>query len=121
MKIALTLPGMKGTPMDSGLPVGVPTGGLFDTTGNPGIGIVIIRTFIIFILLVAVFMALYYIVIGGLNLITSRGHKESIANNRNAIYHAILGLFFVFLSFFIMNVLGKVFGYDLFSFLFKSF
>jgi predicted small integral membrane protein len=77
--------------------------------------------FILFIVFVAIFLALYYILIGGLNMITSRGHKESIASNRDAIYYAILGLVFVFLSFFIMNVLGKVYGLDLFSFLFKSY
>ena len=117
MKIALTIPGPNGAPMQIGSGVPVPTGGLFDATGNAGIGIVIIRTFVSLIVLISIFAALYFILIGGLNMITSRGHKESIKNNREAIIYAILGLFFVFLSFVIMQALGAFVGVDLFSFL----
>ena len=65
------------------------------------------RVIVIFLVLAAIFVALYYILIAGLILITSRGHKENIKNNREALVYAVLGLFFIFMSFFFINLLGN--------------
>jgi phage shock protein PspC (stress-responsive transcriptional regulator) len=111
MKIALTIPGYG--QVDSGAPGGVPTGGLFGTGAN------IVRVIVIFLVLAAIFVALYYILIAGLNLITSRGHKENIKNNREALVYAVLGLFFIFMSFFFINLLGNFAGFNLISIFFS--
>jgi len=108
--LTLTLPGMK-TPIDANVPV--PTGGLFDTGQRT------IYTFIIFFILVSVFAALYFILIAGFGLIVSRGHKENVKNNREALIYAVAGLCLVFISFLVINMLGAAVGINFFCFLFK--
>jgi hypothetical protein len=110
MKIALKIP-FYGQ-IDTGVPV--PTGGLSTTGAN------VVRLIVIFLVLAAIFVALYYILIAGLNLITSRGHKENIKNNRDALVFAILGLFLIFLSFFFINFLGTFVGYNLLDLFFSK-
>jgi len=109
MKLALTLPGMQ-RPIDTNVPV--PTGGLF-TKGTE-----IISVLLTLFVLISIFTTLYFIVVAGFNLITSRGHKENIKNNRDAIMYATLGLFLIFISFFAVNVIGSVLGINFFCFLF---
>jgi len=93
------------------LPTGILTEGLFTS------GIKIIWALVTLFVIICVLAAIYYIFIGGLNLITSRGHKENIANNRDAITYAVLGLFFVFLCFIIIEIFGSILGVNLLSFI----
>jgi len=111
MKIALTLPGYG--QIDSGLPTGVPTGGLFDTGAN------IIKTLLVTAVIILAFTAVYFIIAAAISLIVSRGYKDRIKNNREAIMHATLGLFLIFFSFLLINVIGSAFGIDFISWIFK--
>ncbi len=113
MKIALTIPGTNGTPIkiDSGLPV--PTGGLFDTGQDA------IRVFIELTLVIAIFVALYFIATGGLDMITSEGEKEKLKRGREKVIYAVMGLIVIFLSFTAINVISAFFGFNLLPFLFK--
>jgi len=116
MKIALTIPGTNGTPMqiDSGLPEGVPTGGLSDKGNN------IIGVLIEFILIVAIFFSLYLLIRGGINMTTSGGQKEKFQTGRERVRYAIIGLIVVFLSFFLINLIGTAFGIQFSLFNFKE-
>lgn len=122
MKIALSLPDSKGTPVqiDSGLPEGVPTGGLFDLdkAGNiiAGTGIKVIWVAIELFLIGAVFLAIFQIVRGGVNLMTSGGEKERFVKGRERIRYGIIGLLAVFMSFFLINLISNFFGVNLLSF-----
>lgn len=120
--LSLSIPGANGTPVqiDSGLPSGVPTGGLFDfdKAGNAtaGTGINIIWVAIELFLVGAVLLSIYYIIRGGINMITSGGDKEKIQKGRQRVWYAIIGLIVVFLSFFMVNIIGILFGVNLLSF-----
>jgi hypothetical protein len=117
MKIALTIPGLNGN-LDSGLPKGVPTGGLFDPGGNAaGNGIVIIRTFIILFVVITVLMGAWLIWKSGWDMITSHGQKENWKRSWQSLSKAILGLFFLFLTFILIGVVNALFGTDMFPFL----
>jgi predicted small integral membrane protein len=98
-------------PTPPSLPTGILTGGLFTS------GIKIIWALITLFVIICVLAAIYYILIGGINLITSRGHKENIANNRDAIIYALIGIFLVFLCFVIIEIFGSILGVNLLSFL----
>jgi|WetSurMetagenome_2_1015567.scaffolds.fasta_scaffold267711_2 hypothetical protein len=112
MKIALTLPGMNGTPIDTGLPV--PTGGL-DTTG-----ISIIQTFVTLIVVMAIIFAIWNFWRGGLDMMKSRGNKESFKKGRERILLTALGLGFLFLTFALVGVLKSLLGVNMFPYLFPD-
>ncbi len=113
--LTLSIPGPDGKPMqiDSGLPTGVPTGGLFDPQGNAGTGINAIWIAVELFLLGAVLLSLYQIIRGGINISSSSGDKEKFANGRERLRYGIIGLIVVFASFLLVNVLGKIFGINL--------
>lgn len=119
MKISLTIPGTGGTPMkiDSGLPV--PTGGLFDCGPRICTAIDAIHVFINLILVISIFVALYFIGYGAVDMITSEGEKEKMKRGRQRVIYAGLGLIVIFLSFTAINLIGAFFGFNLLPFLFK--
>src|SRR3989344_7277752 len=113
MKIALSIPGPDGNPIkiDSGLPSGVPTGGLFNKAGDAAVtGINAISVAIELVLVGAVLLSLFYIIRGGINMISSGGHKEKFQLGRERVRYAIIGLVIIFMSFFMINVIGTFFG-----------
>jgi len=63
------------------------------------------------ILIIAIIVALFYLIWGGLKWITSGGDKGNVETARNHIVAVIIGLILVFLSWFILNfVLQFFFG-----------
>ena len=65
--------------------------------------------------IIAVLIALFFLVWGGIKWITSGGDKSGVEGARNQIIAAVIGLIVVFLSFFILNLVLGLFGLDLFS------
>ena len=118
MKIALSIPGTGGTPIqiDSGLPTGVPTGGLFDTAGNPGPAINIINVLLEVTIIIAVVFCVYNIGQAAINMMTSGGEKEKFKSGRERLRYAIIGLILIFLSFFFIKIIGKAFDVNLLFF-----
>lgn len=112
---------MNGTPIDSGLPKGVPTGGLFGyDPANPdklGTGANIISSLIIFLVIVAILFTLWEIGKGGLEMIQSKGLKEQLKKGRERTLLGILGLIMIFASFFIASIASAFFGFDIIPFL----
>ena len=108
-KLTLSIPGTDGTPIkiDSGLPKGVPTGGLFGTGQN------IIWVAIELFILGAILLSVYYIIRGGINMTTSGGDKEKFQRGRERVRYAIIGLIFIFFSIFFVNLIGTLFGINL--------
>jgi len=111
-KLSLSIPGSGGTPMqiDSDLPKGVPKGGLLGT-GQDVIGVAIE-----FVIVGAVLLSLYFIIRGGINMMTSGGDKEKFQAGRERVRYAIIGLIVIFLSFFLINIIETLFGINLLSF-----
>jgi len=91
----------------------VPTGGL--STGRNVMQVLIETT-----LIVAVLLAIWYVIKGGFDIITSQGDKEKIKIARGRVIYAVLGLIFLFLSFFIVNIFGTLLGIDLLCIVFKT-
>jgi hypothetical protein len=102
-KIALTIPGFEN--IDSGLPV--PTGGLFGT-GQSAITVAIE-----FLLVAAVLFSGFYMIRGGINMMSSGGDKERFQKGRERVRYAILGLLVVFFSIFLVSFIGTLFGVPL--------
>lgn len=70
----------------------------------------IVSFVVAFIIIVAFLLALVFIVIGALQWITSGGDKQKVADARNHIIAAVIGLIIVSLSFVIINVVISALG-----------
>lgn len=62
--------------------------------------------------LVAAFLAVLYLMYGGIKWITSRGDKVAVESARKHIVAAVIGLVIVAGSFFAMNVVFTILGAD---------
>lgn len=75
------------------------------TVIDPGTRVGAIVGFLVaFIIVVAFLAALLFIVIGAFQWITSGGDKQKVADARNHIIAAVIGLIIIALTFVIMNV-----------------
>ncbi len=87
-------------------------GGRFTTLcnmGNAGIG-PLVSSIILLLFIVAVLLALGFLVYGGIKWITSGGDKGKVDAARGMIVAALVGLVLVFLSYFIINLALQFFG-----------
>lgn len=69
-----------------------------------------IRNVVVFFIVLAVIIALMYLLYGGVKWITSRGEKTEVEAARNHIMAAIVGLIVVFLAIFIISIILAAFG-----------
>ena len=106
--LSLTLPGQLND-VEIQVPKGVPTGGL-QTDGTSAIHLALNLAF-----LAAIILTFLLLLWGGFQWITSAGDKSKIQAARKRIYFAVIGLVVVFLSIFIISVIGAVFGIDHFG------
>src|SRR5665213_2477433 len=74
-------------------------GGVCNTSVNSLISNVIQGVFVI-----AILIALFFLIWGGLSWIISQGNKEKVTAARNTLIAALVGLIVVFLSYFLLNV-----------------
>lgn len=72
------------------------------SSGNLEIGN-IVSVIIQFVFVVAVILALGFLVYGGFRWLTSGGDKDAVASARGTIIGAIIGLILIVLSYFILN------------------
>lgn len=93
----------------------LPGGEKITAPGNiPNVGISpIIQFAISFLFLGAVILTLFFLVFGGISFITSGGDKQKVVQARLRITYAIVGLIIIFLSFFIINLIGGFFGINI--------
>lgn len=66
-----------------------------------------------FLLGLAVIIALFFLVFGGIRWMTSGGDKAKVESARNHIVAALIGLVIAFLAFFILSLALSVFGLSL--------
>ena len=66
-----------------------------------------------FILVIAVIIALFFLIWGGVRWITSGGDKAKVESARGTIIAAIIGLVIAFLAFFILSLALSFFGLSL--------
>lgn len=73
----------------------------------------IIGAAITLLFVIAVVIALGFLIFGGIKWILSGGDKTAVENARDTIVAAIVGLVIVFLSYFILNIVLKFFNIDI--------
>lgn len=83
-------------------PAGVPTGGISSLNN-----LISLVTNLLFI--AAIVISLFYLIWGGFDWIFSGGDKQKLANARNKVIYAVVGLIIVFLAIFIVNLLYTFF------------
>lgn len=73
----------------------------------------IVGAAVTFILVIAVLIALFFLIFGGIRWITSGGDKAKVDSARQTITAAIIGLVIAFLAFFILSLALSFFGLSL--------
>lgn len=73
----------------------------------------IVGAAVTFILIIAVLIALFFLIWGGIRWITSGGDKAKVESARGTIIAAIVGLIIAFLAFFILSLALGFFGLSL--------
>lgn len=73
----------------------------------------ILSNLITLFLIVAVVVALFFLIYGGIRWIVSGGDKTAVETARNTIIAAIVGLVIALLAFFILNFVGNLFNISL--------
>lgn len=73
----------------------------------------IISTALNVIIVIAILIAVFFLVWGGIKWITSGGDKAKVESARNTIIAGIIGLVFVFLAYFIISLVTNIFGINL--------
>lgn len=79
-----------------------------------------VGTLVSLVLAIAVIVALFFLVWGGIKWITSGGDKTGVEGARNTIIAAIVGLIIAFLAYLIINFVGGFFGINLFNLILPS-
>ncbi|MFH1186633.1 MAG: hypothetical protein V1697_00505 [Candidatus Levyibacteriota bacterium] len=88
-------------------PEGVPVGG-----ADTGSQIISLSVTVLFI--VAILLALIFLIWGGIDWTTSQGDKNKVHAAREKIVYSIIGLSVVLLSFFIVSLVSGILGVKLF-------
>ncbi len=92
-----------------------PTDSQFSVLCNFSIGSFgnIVSTAVTVLFVLAVVIALGFLIFGGIKWIVSGGDKTGVEGARNTIVAAIIGLVIVFLAYFILNIVLGFFGIKL--------
>ena len=93
--LSLNLPGFN----EINAPNGIPTGG-FDTVQK------VVQVSLTLLFIVAIVLALVFLIWGGIQWTTSGGSKEGIQKARQKLTFAIIGLVVVLLAIFIVSFAG---------------
>lgn len=83
---------------------------MLQTLLEQGSPVQIVATFIALALIVASFLCLIFIIIGGITFILSAGNEDKIKKAIHTIRYAIIGLFVTFVAFFAVSWLSKILG-----------
>jgi len=70
----------------------------------------ILKTFIEILLLGGVIIFIFQFLLGGIKWITSQGDEGKVKEAREQVTQALIGLVIVFLVFFVLKVIGIIFG-----------
>lgn len=60
----------------------------------------------------SILLTLFFLIYGGISFITSGGDKQKVANARQKLTFAIIGLIIVLSAYFIVNVIFNLFGLE---------
>ena len=80
----------------------------------------VVGNLVVTIFIIAIIVALFYLIWGGFKWLTSGGDKGQVQAAREHIVAAIIGLIIIFLSYFILNIILTFFGLSLGTFTLPS-
>lgn len=66
------------------------------------------------LMITAVILTLFFLILGGIQWITSRGNKDALQAAQRKIIYASIGLVVTLAAFFIVNFVGNFFGIEFF-------
>lgn len=96
-----------------GTPIPVPDS-VRHTIVNPGLfGENILQRIVIVTLIAGCTFALITIIIAGIQWTSSEGDKEKLSKARSKLTYSIIGLLVMFFAFFVINIIGGLFGVSL--------
>lgn len=101
--LALTVPGYGQVHAPSEIPGG---GGMLTLLGST-------QAMTLLVFVIASVIALFFMIWGGIQWIMSEGDKSKVQAARMRITYALIGLVLMFLSFFIVNLVGHLFSVPL--------
>lgn len=90
-----------------GTPIPLPSGARSFDLQN------LISTGVSLLLFFTIILSLFFLILGGLDMIMSDGEKQKVVNARQKLTFAIVGLIVAFLSFLIVSIIGEFFGVKL--------
>lgn len=73
----------------------------------------IVQWLVMLLIVGSILLTLFFLISGGIDMITSGGDKQKVVNSRHKLTYAVIGLIVVFMSFFIVNMVGGLFGVEL--------
>lgn len=87
-------------------------------TGQSGLSYTgeILRNAITIMIIIAIILSVIFLIISGIKWITSGGDKEKLQAAKARLTWAIVGLIVAFVAFFLVNILGYIFGVELLGF-----
>ena len=84
---------------------------VLDKAGNFGENIFSLG--ITLMIITAIIIAIFFLIWSGIQWITSEGDKQKLQAARNRLTYSIIGLVIVLVAFFIVNIMGTLFGVKL--------
>lgn len=91
-----------------------------DFKGGKNIGEFISNSGILrYVFYAAGLLLLVYLIFGGFQMMFARGDPKAMQSAQSKITNALVGFVIVIFAYFLVQVLGKVFGVDIFTQIFK--
>lgn len=106
---ALTIPGQNDGDLVTDLVISGPSNFIFNTAANNTLGAVLSAA-IPFIFAFAGIALLVMLMLGGFSLLTSAGDSKKLDSGKKQITYAIVGFLVIFISFWIVQLIGKIFN-----------
>lgn len=103
--LSLKIPGVEGSPVEIQPPQGVPSGTTFS------LGFLATRALEV-VMVLGIFLALFYLLYGGIYWLQSSGEKEKLDKARRIIVYSIIGLVVMSLSMLAVNVIARAVGIE---------
>ena len=70
----------------------------------------IVSSLVPYLFVIAGLLLLLYLIFGGFSLLTSRGDPKAVASARERITFALIGFVIVFVSYWIVQIVGQILG-----------
>lgn len=88
------------------------SGGQITIDNNLTLGKILSTIFQVYVFYIAGMILLVYLIIGGMQLMFSKGDPKAMQSAQAKMTNAAIGFLIVFIAFFIVQIIAQVFGID---------